>query len=198
MILLIFIPLFLVSYLVPTRVLKKEYTSTAVIENNAAIAQATYSLITNRFKADAIYESVAENLAAEGEKKLVHENGKPITASEISSGLSLSSYASNMVNFTISFKSSDSTIVQGVLAEYTSVALEVTHEAYPNLKLSREASKGAKTSNENKYFLIGAAASLVLALGIPFVYEIIADQVFDDKDIKAFGLEGFELRASGR
>lgn len=198
MILLIFIPLFLASYLVPTRVLKKEYTSTAVIENNAAIAQATYSLITNRFKADAIYESVAENLAAEGEKKLVHENGKPITASEISSGLSLSAYASNMVNFTISFKSNDSTIVQGVLAEYTSVALEVTHEAYPNLKLSREASKGAKTSNENKYFLIGAAASLVLACGIPFVYEIIADQVFDDKDIKVFGLEGFELRASGR
>lgn len=198
MILLIFIPLFLISYLVPTRALPKEYTSTAIFEYNGAIPQSSYSLMTNRLKADAIFESVAENLAAEGEKKLVHENGKPITSSEISRGLSFSSFTSNMVSFTISFKSNDSTIVQGVLTEYTFVALEAIHEAYPNLQLSREASKETKTSNENRYFLIGAAASLVLALGIPFVYEIIADQVFDDKDIKAFGLEGFELRASGR
>ncbi len=196
MILLFFLPLFLASYIVTNHVMAKTYTSSTVINNGgSAINQATYSAMGLALKTGSIFEKTEDALADSG---LKHSDGSAITVSEISSGLSFSTFVSNMVAFTVSFSSSDNTIVQSVLKEYSTVALESVSETYPNLAIYSAATEATKTSSENKYFFVGVAASLVLALGIPFVFEILADEVFDADDIQMLGAPGFEIKMSGK
>jgi hypothetical protein len=101
-----------------------------------------------------------------------------------------------MVSFTVTFATKDSTIAQKALAEYVNVALETNAADYPHLKVYSPAGEAYKTSKENQYFLIGAVASLVVALVIPFIIEIAGDEVFDAKDVRVFGCEASEIRAS--
>ena len=195
MILLLFLPLFLASYVVTNHVMTKSYACTSSVQNNAAIAQSTYTLIQNSMKSSEIFETVETNLAEAGTK---HANGTAITASEVQKSISFSAFSSNMVSFTVTFATKDSTIAQKALAEYVNVALEANATAYPNLKLLSKASAPVKTSKENQYFLIGAVASLAVALVIPFIIEIVGDEVFDAKDVRLFGCEAAEIRASGK
>ena len=64
------------------------------------------------------------------------------------------------------------------------------------LTVDNPASAGVKNSKENRYFLIAAAAGLVVALAVPFVYEIIADEVYDAKDITDWGVPATLIDAS--
>ncbi len=197
LILLLFLPLFLASYIVTNHVMTKSYASASTISNNnnAAIAQTTYNSMQMSFKSSEIFETVETNLAKAGTK---HANGTAITASEVQKSISFSAYASSMVSFTVTFATKDSTIAQKALAEYVNVALETNATAYPNLKVYSPAGEAYKTSKENQYFLIGTAASLVVALVIPFIIEIVGDEVFDAKDVRLFGCEASEIRASGK
>ena len=194
-ILIIFFPLALASFLVTSYMIPKQYTTTSSIANNALIAQSTYDVMKLKIQNDEVYTTVAMNLKTSGIK---HSNGKEITMSEISSGISFSAYKSSMVSFTISFVTSDQSVAKGVLTEYTNVALETLLPSFANLSVSKEAGNPSKTSKENTYLLIGVAASLVLALGVPFVYEIVADKVYDRKDIEAWGVPAFDLYVSGK
>ena len=194
-ILVIFFPLALASFLVTSYMIPKQYTTTSSIANNAAIAQATYDVMKLKIQNDEVYTTVAANLKTSGIK---HSSGKEITKSEISSGLSFSAYKSNMVDFIISFVTKDQSVAKGILTEYTNVALETLLPSFANLSISKEAGNPTKTSKENTYLLVGVAASLVLALGVPFVYEIVADKVYDRKDIEAWGAPAFDLYVSGK
>ena len=191
MILAIFLPLVLVSYLVTNFGIKKTYASSTTIANNAAISQAAYSAIQLAMNSDEVKTTVTTNLAA-----VKHADGSAIAKSELS--FSFSTFASNMITFNITFSSRDNTIIQRVLTEYTTVALETTKASYPNLSVYTPASNPVKTSKENRYFLIGVAASVVLALGIPFIWEIVADQVYETKDLELLGVDGFEVYSSGK
>ena len=191
----LFFSLSLVAFVVTNFFVPKEYTSTSTISNNAAIAQATYTLMQNGVKSDATMEAVTKNLA---ESKVTHADGKAVTKAEISSGLSFSAFASNMVSFTMTFKSKEQALTQYVLAEVADVALDVLKPTYPNLNLTTPATAATKTSKESTYLLIGVAAALVVGLGAPFIYEIVVDQVYEASDINDMGAEGFELRASGK
>ena len=195
MILIIFIPLFLASFIVTKFVLPKQYTSSAVVSNNAALSSDAYSRIQLYAETNGIYTSVAQNLANNGVK---HSNGGAITVSEISSGIGFSTYSSNMSYFTITFASEDSTITKAALNSYTTVALTALKDSYPNLSVTESAGDPVKTSKENQYFLIATVASLVLALGIPFIYEIVTDEVFDKEDIELYGVPAFEIKAGGK
>ncbi len=195
MILIIFIPLFLASFLVTNFVMPKKYTSSTTINNGgSAITQATYSSIQMSLQTSSIFGLVEENLATGGIK---HSSGAPISLSDISSGLEFSSFASNMVSFTISFSSSDKAISKPVLESYSSIALTAVADTFPNLSVYSSATEAIKTSSENKYFLLASAASVVLALAVPFAVEIVEDKIFDANDIKTFGSDGFELKVSG-
>ena len=195
MILLLFLPLFLASYIVTNHVMTKSYASTSNIQNNVAISQAAYTLIQNSMKSSEIFETVETNLAEAGTK---HANGTAVTASEVQKSISFSAFASNMVSFTVTFATKDSTIAKKALAEYVNVALEANATTYPNLKVYSPAGEAYKTSKENQYFLVGTVASLVVALVIPFIIEIAGDEVFDAKDVRLFGCEASEIRASGK
>ncbi|MDY6391860.1 MAG: hypothetical protein SPL80_03380 [Bacilli bacterium] len=194
-ILIIFFPLALASFLVTSFMIPKQYTTTSSMANGTAITQINYDLLKLKVQNDEVYSAVEANLKTSGIK---HSNGKEITKSEISFGLSFSAYKSNMVSFTISFVTQDQSVAKDVLTEYTNVALETLAPNWVNLRISQAAGNPVKTSKENTYLLVGVATSLVLALGIPFVYEIVVDQVYDHKDIEAWGAPAFDLYVSGK
>ncbi|MBO6285540.1 MAG: hypothetical protein J6O18_04420 [Bacilli bacterium] len=194
-ILALFIVLVGASFIVTNFMMGKQYTSTSLMANNAAISQPTYTLMQNNIKSDATIDSVVKNLKT---AKVTHGNGKDVTASEIKSGLSFSAFAANMVQFTVSFKSSDAAIVQYTLEEVMNVSYDVLKPTYAGLSIYSPASAAVKTSKENTYLLVGVAASLVVALGVPFVWEIAEDAVYDKKEVESWGAPAFELRASGK
>ena len=193
-ILVLFFAFALASFIVTNFFIPKEYTSTAVYTNNAAITQPVYTLMQNEIKSDLAMEAVITNLKT---AKVTHENGKEITKSDVTKGLSFSGFASNMVSFRVSFKSAEQGVTKYVLNEISTVSKDVLAAKYPNLKPG-EASEAAKTSKENTYLLIGVVASLVVALAVPFICEIVNYQVYQKSDIEDFGAEAFEIRASGK
>ncbi len=195
MILIIFLPLVLISYIVTNFAITKTYASSTTFNNGVAISQANYSAMELAMTKAEIYEDTATNLKAAGVK---HANGSAIAAAEIKSGLSFAAYSNNMVSFQVTFSSSDSSICQKTLAEYADVALASISETYQTLSIYSTASTATKTSSENKYFLVGVAISAILALGVPFIVEIVLDQVYERKDIEAFGANAFEIYASGK
>ena len=147
------------------------------------------------------YSSVLlENLKnPENENYVTHTNGSSVTSSEIYSGISFTSLATNSIYVTFSFQSSDKAIVQKVTAELANVSIEKLKEAstdYSKLVVSTPATSAVKNSKEKRYFLIALAVDAVLALGVPFIYEIFADEVYDKEDVTYLGSDSFELKVS--
>ena len=107
----------------------------------------------------------------------------------------------NVASYSITFRSSNSAFTKPVLDEIAKVTIEAMQTATgltgdANKLVADPASGPSKTSKENTYFLIALAAGFVVACAIPFIYEIVADQVYDKKDIELWGVEAFELKAS--
>ena len=190
----IFIPIALASFLVTKKMIHPVYTSSVTISRGAAISQPQYNLIVQNFKATSTADKVVEALT------ITHEGGDAITSAEISSGLSFSTYVANAISVTLSFQSTDSSICQGVLDQVVATGIEVMQTVhatdYAALKATGSASSPTSDNKQRNYFLIGLAAGAVLALGMPFVYEIVADEVFDKGDLLDMGIPTFELKAS--
>lgn len=207
-ILLIFIPIALATFLVTNFMMTKTYQSSVTLNRNAVISAAQYQVIQNyvsdtsndETKPGAIY-TTAVNLK---ENNVKHANGNEITVAEIKSGLSFATLATNSITVSYSFTSSDKSITQQVMNELTKNAVAYlksdrnnTKAEYANMSYS-EASAPTKNSSENKYLLIGLALGAVLALGVPFVYEIVSDQVYDKDDIIALGGDAFTLTVTDK
>lgn len=194
-IVLIFVPIAFGSFIATNFLMTKTYVSNVVMSKTTVFNASTYNLISVNYKKTELLSSVLTKLS---EDEIKHSNGTPIKESELSLGLSLSALNTSSISVTISFQSRDSKIVQPVLSEYASLAVEVLKNSggdLNTLSITSNASEHKKNSREDKYFLIALAAGAVLALGIPFVYEIFADEVYDKDDLKAFGVEGFEIKA---
>ena len=194
-ILLIFLPIVLASFLVTNFMITKTYQSSASISNTAVISAAQYQYLSLEAKKNTTLTTAATNLKAAGRR---HSNGAEIAVSELSSGLSIATLASNSISMSVSFQSADSKITQWALDEIVKVTLANAKEsstAYANFSAGAS-SAPKKNSKETRYFLIASAAGLVIALGVPFVYEIVADEVYDDKDLKRMGIPGFVVTAS--
>ena len=207
-ILLIFIPIALATFIVTNFMLTKTYQSTVTLNRGAVISAAQYQVIQNyvsdtssdETKPGAIY-TTALNLKTADVK---HANGNEITVAEIKSGLSFATLATNSISVNFSFTSSDKSITEKVMDELAKNAVEYlksdrnsSKAEYTNLAASK-ATAASKNSSENKYLLIGLAAAVVLALGIPFVYEIVSDQVYDKDDITSFGADAFTLTVTDK
>ena len=195
-ILLIFIPVALISFIVTNFGMQKQYTSSMVIRrtDNANLTPAQCTTIKQQVTLERL-GTVSENLAA-GDYHIV------ITASAIQSGLGYGSIGTaNVASYSITFRSSNSAFTKPVLDEIAKVTIEAMQTATgltgdANKLVADPASGPSKTSKENTYFLIALAAGFVVACAIPFIYEIVADQVYDKKDIELWGVEAFELKAS--
>lgn len=207
-ILLIFIPIALVTFIVTNFMLTKTYQSSITLNRGAIITAAQHQVMQNyvmdttsdETRPGAIY-TTSLNLKEAGVK---HANGNEITVAEIKSGLSFPSLATNSITCSFSFTSSDSSITQKVMNELAKNAVaylkserNATRNDYVNLTYS-DATPASKNSSENKYLLIGIAAAVVLALGIPFIYEIVTDQVYDKDDIISFGGDAFTLTVTDK
>ena len=198
---IIFVPIALVSFLVTNYGIKKTYQSSAQVTKNAAFVYnttySTYSLIVSNPETAT---TAANNLQTAGK---THKNGSAITVDEINTGLSMptwSSSTSNSIIATIYYQSTDSSITKFVLEEVVKVAnekaLAKSATDFAGLTSQGTPSDPKVNSNGTKYFLIALAAGAVLAIGVPFVYEIVADEVYDKEDIELMGSEGFNLKLS--
>ena len=188
-ILFIFLPILLASFLVTNFMITKTYQSSVVVNNTAVVNTAQHQQFGEVLKKSETATTTANNLKA---AKIKHANGAEISASEILGGVNLSALASNSISMTITFQSTDSSITKYVLDEVAKVAAATAKETISGFGGLTVADAGAsaakKNSKDTQYFLIAAVAGLVVALGVPFVYEIFADEVYDAKDIQSWGV----------
>ena len=100
------------------------------------------------------------------------------------------------MHFSFSFQSADKSITQKVLNELAKNAVaNLKIYEYKDMTVVNEASSPIKNGKEQTYFLIALAAGFVVAFGIPFVDEIVSDEVYDKYDIEALGFSAFEVKA---
>lgn len=186
----IFIPIAIASLIATSLFVSKSYNVTSTVSREASFtSESAYNTFTNRISSTST--QVAEKLATATK----HSNGSAITANEIVNGLSFSKYAAGSLTSTITFTSSDKAIVQPVLTELVTYC-ESQKDAiadFKGFKISSPVGSVSESSNQKKYLLIALAADLVVSLGVPFLFELIGDEVYDKEDVELLGCPGFEL-----
>ncbi len=191
-ILFIFIPIALTTLVVTRFVLTKTYQSSVTVSLNKTFSTQDFSVFQTYVKNSEVLESTVN--------KLQNDKGISVSANDITTGLNFIAPATNAISGSISFTSTKQAIVQPVMEVLSEVSVKYAQEKdagkFASLNISSPASSAIKNSSENKYLLIGLAAGLVLAFVIPFIDEIISDEVYDAKDIQQLGCEGFELSVS--
>lgn len=192
-ILAIFVPVALISFFITNFALPKQYTSSVSLNNNSIISSAQHQQMQAQVKNTEVAASVAVTIKNAG---VAHSNGSEITANEIYNGISFDALASNSITVTAKFSSPDGAITKYVLDTVIGATLENMKATISGALTASEASNPVKTSKENRYFLIALAVGFVVACGVPFVWEIAADQVYDKKDIELMGGEALDLAAS--
>lgn len=194
---IIFVPIALGSLIVTNTMITKTYKSTISVSNmSTTFTTTTWPIFQNYARQAETLATAVSNLEEKGVK---YSNGSKISATDITKGIAFATITANTNPVTITFNTTDSKVAAPILAEVAQVTVQVLKDAsvanLNNLTVGT-ASTPVKTSKENTYFLIGMAAGLVLALAIPFIWEIAADKVYDAKDITLLGCEGFELKAA--
>ena len=191
-ILFIFIPIALTTLIVTSFVLTKTYQSSVTV-STANDFTTNFQLLQIYFSDNNILNSTIESLRS--------EKNIEITVSEITTGLSFTApTVTNKFSGKVSYQSTKSNYVQPVLDMLSNKVVEYAKEKdnskFGTLTISSAASVARKNSSENKYLLIGLVAGLVVAFAIPFIDEIISDEVYDSKGIQQLGCEAFELNVS--
>ena len=199
---IIFIPVALVSYIVTDKILTKSYVSSVSFSRGVGTTistaqhnvMQTYIVDTTENKEDPTKSgAVAKAVAA-----LVADN-ITITATEIKAGIAFNSMTNGAALFTVTFTSNNKSKAQPILKAVSEFAIENMQNSgineYKNSYIVSPASSPVKNSKERTYFLIALAAGFVVAFGIPFVDEIVSDEVYDKYDIENLGCSAFEVKA---
>ena len=187
----IFIPIAIASLIATSLFVSKSYSATTTISRETSFtAEGYYNTFTNRIVATAT--NIATNLQ---NNNIAHANGATITADEIVSGLSFSKYVAGSLTSTITYSSSDRATVQPVLTELTTYCISQKDSVaeFKGLAVSVPISQTKESSNSGKYLLIAIAADFVVSIGVPFLFEVIGDEVYDREDVEMLGCAGFEL-----
>ncbi len=201
MILIIFLPMALASIIVTQFLLTKTYQSSVTMSRGAGttITTSQYTVMQTYIRDSSVNaeDHTKDGAVAKAVTKL-ESQGIKITANDINKGLAFPSAKDGAISFTFSFTSINSALVQPVLKAVSESAVENMSliEGYKNTRIESAASGATKNSKEKTYLIIALVASAVVALGVPFVYEIVSDEVYDRKDIESLGCEGFVLTAS--
>lgn len=199
LIILFFCSIALATFLATTFMVTKTYQSGATITKNNAISETNYQVISRYVKDSEVVTTTANNLK-KGDVK--HSNGKDITPEEILSGISLSSYTANAVDFKLYFQSTDRSITMDVTNELAVVSIQklksVDEGQFSSLTVTTAAVDGVKNSKDTRYLIIGLAVGAVFALGAAFIDEIVSDEVYDEKDLAYLGCKGFVLDTNNK
>lgn len=204
-ILIIFIPVAIAAFVVTNFMLTKTYSSTVTMSrgvgNTISTAQHTKMQSFIRDSSVNTEDESKSGALAIAVKNLAAQD-ITITTAEISAGLSFATMANGASSFSFSFISSKQAIVQPVLQAVAEAAKENMNASSDNdvktAAIAANASAAIKNSKEQTYFLVALAADLVVACGVPFVYEIIADEVYDKEDVRNLGADSFELKVSSK
>ena len=201
--LIIFVPVVAAAYIYTQKIMKDTYSSIAVISKNAVFDQTRYNDMKSNINSS--YESTVTAL---GEAGVKHSNGNPITINDLAA-VSVDSFVANKYTVTLSMSSSESGITQPILTELAKQAVEkcYNHDAEGNRTTAKsnfegtqlnggKASAATPSGKAKKYFIIGAAAGAVLALGLPFIYEITSDEVYEASDLTSYGIPAFDIKAT--
>ena len=194
---IIFVPIALGSFVVTNTMITKTYKSTISVSNmSTAFTTTTWPIFQNYARKTETLATVVSNLEEKGVK---YSNGSKISATDISKGIVFTAITTNTNPVTITFNTTDTKVAGPILSEVAEVTIATLAEAkvsnLTNLSVGTPTA-AVKTSKENTYFLVGMAAGLILALAVPFIWEIAADKVYDAKDITLLGCDGFELKAA--
>lgn len=211
-IVLIFAPIALATLIVTQGIMQKSYSSSANLPTNIRASEyyqfVKDSVITNGSNLSYtvpveggdsqtiyVYREAERELEASAIK---HTNGSKISASEIFSGMGVNSVDTNTTTFVITFTSADSSITKEVLDEVGPMIVTALIQKHGGLSSMTYSAAGSpiKVSKEATYMLIGFAAGLVVACLLPFIDEILSDEVHDGKDISSLGGDAFEIKAS--
>ena len=200
---LIFVPVVTVSFVVTRFILTKAYKSSVSTSRGTSFLITTAQwTVMQRFITDTTErEDPAANGAIVKAVEVLKEENITISINEIINGLSFDTMVNNSASFSFNFTSNKKSIVQPVLKAVSESAeenLQATTGDFKYSKIISPASSAKDVSKNNTYFIIALAAGFVLALGVPFIYEIVADEVYDREDIEYLGCSGFELDASKR
>ncbi len=185
-ILVIFVPALLATFVVTQFFVPKQYQSSASLFNNTASNTQTHSSIQLGIQKEKTLTKAVQSLET--------EYSISITTNEILSGLSCSAYDPNnpgLVKF--AFVSKKQNVVKPVADAISKAAYEELIADYPKLTISAHASNPISVGKGRTYFLIGLVASAVLGLGIAFVDEIVSDEVYDEDDIALLGSSSYGL-----
>ena len=189
----IFLPIVLASYIVTSKIIIKTYQSSAALAiSGNVIGAGAHSAIEGVIKSPSTSDKVASLLT------IKHSDGSTISGSEILSGVACSIYTANENSLIITFQSNDQTIIKTVLNQLASTSVELLKESstgYAGLSVYSTATEPVKNSKDNQYFLIGLAVGGILALGMPFIYEIVSDELYDKDDLTKLGIPAFEIKA---
>lgn len=190
-ILIIFIPVALASLIVTQFMMTKKYSSNMTFLNSSNMDNAKYATAVAIIQKEDVINATVKYLA-EQEKSI------KVTASQITSGMSIPAWKSNTPYITVTYTSTNKSLIQPILNAYKEKALEafVASGTYKDMKVSSGPTDPSKVSKDRTYLIIGIAAGAVLALGFAFVDEIISDEVYDKEDIEYLGSPAFEITAS--
>ena len=136
-----------------------------------------------------VLQTVSEQLAA-------LETPIVLSDAEIKAGMTFSSLNTSSTSVSITYTHKNSSYTVAVANALAKAVVDNMAGKLPGVKVTSEATGNSETSGWKKYLLIALAADFVLACGLPFIDEIISDEVYDKKDIEALGCEGFELSVS--
>lgn len=199
---MIFIPVALISYIITDKMLTKTYVSSVSFSRGAGTTistaqhtvMQTYITDTTENKDDPSKSgAIAKAVAALVQEKFT------ITAADIKAGISFKSMTNAAASFTVTFTYKNQSMVQPILKAVSEFAIENMHNSgvkdYTGATIVSPATAATKNSKERTYFLIALAAGFVVAFGIPFVDEIVSDEVYDKYDIEALGCSAFEVKA---
>lgn len=186
-ILIIFIPIVLASVISTQFIMTKKYRSSYTLDNVGVLSNDTYNKIAFIIQRAETINAAVEKLAAEGTS---------VTASQISSGISIPSWTGNTQYITVSYTSSNKSIIKPILTSLSEASLDALKPSYTSMVISSQPGDPTLASKNTTYLIVGLVASIIFSLGFAFVYEIISDEVYDKADIENLGCGGFDFTVS--
>lgn len=182
-ILLFFIPILLVSFLGTKKVFKTSYQSNMTVTTGGVINLENHTNLVNFVTKTETKEKVSSALS---------KKATPIIIEPSAIAFSITSWKNNLTSMSISFKSNNNTIATEVMNELKTYISDPENFQYATRYQFNEPTSST-INKQKKYFLILAFLGAMISVGLAFYDEVSSDEVYDVKDVKLMGLDGFEL-----
>ncbi len=189
------IPISLILVITTQFVLPTSFYSTSSLKHyDSVIKDNEYKTIVNYVTSSGTVNGAVKELE---NNNVYHANGSLITVNEISTGLSVNPLSYNSTVVTITFESSDKTIVKEVLNRVTAFTLDGLKKdplkSLHEFSIAEQANNPVESDKNKKTLIYGLSFGLAVSIFIAFFAELLLDDVYDKGDIETLGASGFEI-----